>query len=441
MSLCRASQNSLGARHTPSPSGRIRSCVEALSSPLLRRRPQRPRLRLGSACRRARGTDLHSVSSFAAPQTHKNARSLEDPAQFRAPCRSFTPAARPMSSLPGTLYAFLRPTSAASWLRTAAPAVTGCSRHAAAPTAGTPGTRRAISQSAAPHQARPFSLNTTRSKTAPAAQDASGEGKLLRMIMFGKPGAGKGTLSGRLVKKYDVVSMSTGDLLRQHIAEKTEVGLLAESIVASGGLLPDDVMLKVVTSKLDLLQNRHWILDGFPRTLGQGQLLDRHLTTKATPLSLVVNLDVPDDVILGRISDRWVHLPSGRVYNLSYNPPKVAGHDDETGEPLTKRPDDNPETFARRLEQFYASTSPLLAYYGAQAAGSAATARLVTLSGSTSDEIWPQLEDVLRSHFPGVRERQEVKRRNSLSDALLAQRERDQRAEGDAPVRIPLRNV
>ncbi|KAI0670347.1 adenylate kinase [Trametes maxima] len=342
-----------------------------------------------------------------------------------------------MSSLPGPLYSFLRPSasSAASWLRTAAPAVAGSSRHAAAPALGT---RRAISQSAAPRKALPFSLNTTRSETAPA-QDASS--KLLRMIMFGKPGAGKGTLSGRLVKKYDIVSMSTGDLLRQHIAEKTEVGLLAESIVASGGLLPDDVMLKVVTSKLDLLQNRHWILDGFPRTLGQGQLLDQHLTTKGTPLSLIVNLDVPDDVILGRISDRWVHLPSGRVYNLSYNPPKVAGHDDETGEPLTKRPDDNPEIFARRLEQFYASTSPLLAYYGAQAAGLAATTRLVTLSGSTSDEIWPQLEGVVRSNFPGVRERQEVKRRSSLSDALLAQRERDQRAEGDAPARIPLRNV
>ncbi|OJT04319.1 GTP:AMP phosphotransferase, mitochondrial [Trametes pubescens] len=320
----------------------------------------------------------------------------------------------------------LRPIASTSAHVAAAPstsrhAVAGVRRCAAGVGAAA---RRGISQSAAPQKALPFALNTTRSETAPA-EDASGarhDGKMLRMIMFGKPGAGKGTLTARLVKKYDIVSMSTGDLLRQHIAEKTEVGLLAESIVASGGLLPDDIMLKVVTSKLDVLQNRHWILDGFPRTVGQGKLLDDHLSARGTPLSLVVNLDVPDSVILSRISDRWVHLPSGRVYNLSYNPPKVAGHDDETGEPLTKRPDDNPEIFARRLAQFYASTSPLLAHYSAQ---TAAATRVVTLAGSTSDEIWPQLEDAVRAHFSGVRERQEVKRRHSLSDAVLAQERRE----------------
>ncbi|KAI0709273.1 adenylate kinase [Earliella scabrosa] len=285
--------------------------------------------------------------------------------------------------------------------------------------------RRPISQSAASQKALPFSLSSTRSETVAAAA-GHGEGRFLRMIMFGKPGAGKGTLSARLTKKYEIISLSTGDLLRQHIAEKTEVGLLAEEIVASGGLLPDDIMLKVVTSKLDLLHNKHWILDGFPRTLGQGKLFDDHLSRQGTPMSLIVNLDVPDDVILGRISDRWVHLPSGRVYNLSYNPPKVAGHDDETGEPLTKRPDDNPEIFARRLQQFYASTSPLLAYYGAQAAVNPST-NLVSLAGRTSDEIWPQLESVVRTNFPSVKERLEVKRRTSLSEAVLARRDSDAR--------------
>nr|VWO98828.1 60 kDa chaperonin (GroEL protein) (Protein Cpn60) [Ganoderma boninense] len=199
---------------------------------------------------------------------------------------------------------------------------------------------------------------------------------------------------------------------------------MAEEIVASGGLLPDEIMLKVVTSKLDLLHNKHWILDGFPRTLGQGKVLDDHLSRRGTPMSLVLDLDVPDEVILGRISDRWVHLSSGRVYNLSYNPPKVAGHDDETGEPLTKRPDDNPEIFARRLEQFYASTSPLLAYYGERTASDPAT-KLVSLTGRTSDEIWPQLETVIRTNFPMVKERQENKRRTSLSDVVLARQEFD----------------
>ncbi|KAG6898374.1 hypothetical protein C0992_009049 [Termitomyces sp. T32_za158] len=101
--------------------------------------------------------------------------------------------------------------------------------------------------------------------------------RFLRMLMFGKPGAGKGTLSARLVDKYDILSLSSGDLLRQHIAERTEVGREAEDTVARGGLLPDEIMLKVVTSNLDSLHNKHWILDGFPRTLGQAKLLDQHL--------------------------------------------------------------------------------------------------------------------------------------------------------------------
>lgn len=267
--------------------------------------------------------------------------------------------------------------------------------------------------------------------------------------MFGKPGAGKGTLSARLVKKYNILSISTGDLLRQHILDKTEIGRQAEDIVAHGGLLPDEIMLKVVSSKLDALpRDRHWILDGFPRTLVQGELLDQHLKKQSTPLSLVINLDVPDDVILSRISDRWVHLSSGRVYNLSYNPPKMPGRDDVTGEPLTRRPDDNPEIFARRLTKFYTTTSPLLNYYSALAgtpnpssaslsgyshqhphqlsfANSRSTTRLTlaSLSGTTSDEIWPKLEETVTTHFPGLKESKESvenRRRNSLTEAILA---------------------
>jgi len=245
------------------------------------------------------------------------------------------------------------------------------------------------------------------------------------MIMFGKPGAGKGTLTARLVRKYDILSLSTGDLLRQHIAEKTDVGRIAERIVAEGGLLSDELMLKVVSSKLDALRNKHWILDGFPRTVGQGKLLDTHLRKQGSPLNLVVNLDVPDEVILARISDRWVHLPSGRVYNLSYNRPCVDGLDDETGEPLTKRPDDNPEIFARRLRQFYSSTSPLLQYYNSPPTSllPGSKAKLVSLSGSTSDEIWPLLEHAVRSIVPSLRERGEERRRTSLSEVVLARDE------------------
>jgi len=269
-------------------------------------------------------------------------------------------------------------------------------------------------------KAHPF-VNGLRSAT----NYENGDKRVLRMLMFGKPGAGKGTLSAMLVKKYDIMALSTGDLLRQHIAERTEVGREAEDIVAQGGLLPDKMVLKVITSKLDKLHNKHWILDGFPRTLGQGELLDNHLKSQKTPLSLVINLDVPDKVILNRISDRWVHLASGRVYNLSYNRPMVDGLDDETGEPLIQRPDDNPQVFARRLTKFYDLTSPLLSYFSATSDSSpTGEPKLVTLTGSTSDEIWPKLEGVIRSSFPGLRERAETKRmklRHSMSDALYSQ--------------------
>jgi len=183
-------------------------------------------------------------------------------------------------------------------------------------------------------------------------------------------------------------------------------------------------MLKVVTSKLDLLHNKHWILDGFPRTLGQGKLLNEHLRAELMPLTLLINVDVADDIILNRISERYVHLPSGRVYNSSFNRPKVEGRDDVTGEPLTKRPDDNPETFARRLQQFYASTSPLLSYYTSDPPTST---KLVTLKGETSDQIWPQLDAVVRQSFPSLTEKSEPRKRSSLSDAVLARGERAER--------------
>ncbi|KAF8447723.1 adenylate kinase [Boletus edulis BED1] len=275
----------------------------------------------------------------------------------------------------------------------------------AAPVPGT----RTIANSASSGKALPFSLHGLR-----AGVDECNNGHMLRMVMFGKPGAGKGTLSSRLVKKYDILTISTGDLLRQHIAEGTQVGRQAGEIVAQGGLVPDDLMLKVVTSKLDALHDRHWILDGFPRTLGQGKLLDTHLESQNIPLTLIVNLDIPDKVILGRISDRWVHLPSGRVYNMSYNRPKVDGLDDETGEPLIKRPDDHPEIFSRRLKQFYASTSPLFSYY----ASNPKAARLVTLQGESSDEIWPKLEAAVLSSSPGLRERLPHKRSSRTSPAV-----------------------
>jgi len=280
-----------------------------------------------------------------------------------------------------------------------------------------------------PGPSRSLFLNASRAK------DESGkpgrDRKVLRMVMFGKPGAGKGTLSSRLVKKYDIMSLSTGDILRQNILEGTDVGLMAEELVKRGELVSDDIMLKILTNRLDTLHNQPWILDGFPRTLGQGRLLNEHLRAKSTPLTLIINLDVPDEVILGRISDRYVHLPSGRVYNMSYNKPKVTGFDDITGEPLTKRPDDNPETFVLRLKKFYEATSPLLDYYASQPSTGA---KVVTLKGSTSDEIWPQLDAIIRQAFPSLPERTEPKKRHSLAEAILGGEERQKQSDPTLPV-------
>jgi len=248
----------------------------------------------------------------------------------------------------------------------------------------------------------------------------------LRMIIFGKPGAGKGTLSTRLIEKYDVEQISTGDLLRAEVQARTDLGRQAEGIMASGGIVDASLVLRLVSSKLNQLMQhgvQNWILDGFPRTLEQGRLLDPLLRQLSCPLSLVVNLDVPDEVILSRIQDRWTHLKSGRVYNLSYNRPKVPGLDDITGEPLSKRPDDNPEVAARRLQAFYTTTSPLLSYYSSQAItlspSSPSTSYspelatfgqvyLTEITGRTSDEIWPKMEDVIRRNF-GVRVRSGAK--------------------------------
>ncbi|KAK9472221.1 adenylate kinase-domain-containing protein [Dipodascopsis tothii] len=211
-----------------------------------------------------------------------------------------------------------------------------------------------------------------------------------RVLLLGAPGAGKGTQTSRLLKRFDLAALSSGDLLRRNIAEQTALGLKASAIIKQGGLLPDDVMVDVVSSELRALGwlggDRSWLLDGFPRTRGQAQQLDAVLAATASQLNFVVQLKVPEEVILERIENRFVHVPSGRVYNLTYNPPKEAGKDDVTGEPLSRRPDDDPVTFRKRLAEYKALTEPLLEYYSRQAGV------VFSVEGETSDIIYPQLE-------------------------------------------------
>lgn len=189
--------------------------------------------------------------------------------------------------------------------------------------------------------------------------------------------------------------------------------------------MPDELMLDLIAPSLESMKGKNWIIDGFPRTLGQGKRLDRYLEDASSPLSMVVHLDVPDEVIMSRITERWIHPASGRIYNYTYNKPKVEGLDDLTGEPLTRRPDDNPDIYARRLKAFYDSTAPLLAYYNSRY-----PTKLVSLGGTTSDEIWPKLDAVVQSRFrlktkaSNERLTSSTMPKRTVPDAIIRQAER-----------------
>lgn len=141
----------------------------------------------------------------------------------------------------------------------------------------------------------------------------------LRLIVLGAPGSGKGTISSRIVKEFRLAHLSSGDLLRSNIDRNTEVGQKAKEYVAKGQLLPDDFISNLITQELRKLANSSWLLDGFPRTLNQAQALDK----QNLQIDRVLNLNVPFKVIINRLKHRWVHPPSGRVYNTEFNPPKV----------------------------------------------------------------------------------------------------------------------
>ncbi|KAJ1647122.1 Adenylate kinase 2 [Coemansia erecta] len=226
---------------------------------------------------------------------------------------------------------------------------------------------------------------------APHIRHRTRDGIPLRMLILGAPGAGKGTQSSRIRKTFDIAAISSGDVLRRNIAEQTPAGIRAKESVAKGDLVSDDIIVELIQNELNTIAGS-WLLDGFPRNIAQAQALDNMLKAAGQPLNAVVNLVVPEDVILSRIIERYVHVPSGRVYNLTYNPPRVPGVDDVTGEPLEHRPDDNPESFKRRLQQYHALTEPLLEYYGKSSI-------LTSFVGSTSDIIYPQLHRFLDERF------------------------------------------
>lgn len=212
------------------------------------------------------------------------------------------------------------------------------------------------------------------------------------MVIMGAPGSGKGTLTSKLLKKIPSInSLSTGDILRREINKGSEIGITAQDYIKRGDLLPNQFMANLVKDELDtnkwLDGKTSFLLDGFPRTVEQAIALEPVLKPHDADINFVVELDVPPEVILDRIANRWVHS-SGRVYNLQYNPPKVPFKDDVTGEPLFKRPDDNPETFKVRLDKYFAELAPLREFYEKKGI-------YHVVSGETSDIIFPQLHSLV----------------------------------------------
>lgn len=209
--------------------------------------------------------------------------------------------------------------------------------------------------------------------------------RIFRAVIMGPPGSGKGTVSSRITKTFGLTHISSGDILRANINAKTELGLLMKSCIDQGQLIPDDVMARIILKDLKSLENgSSWLLDGFPRTVSQAESLDDIYS-----VDTVINLNVPFQIIKERLTSRWTHLASGRVYNVDFNPPKVPGFDDVTGEPLVQRDDDKPETVTRRLKAYETQTEPVLEFYRSKGV-------LETFTGTETNKIWPHVETFLQ---------------------------------------------
>ncbi|HBD11459.1 MAG TPA: adenylate kinase [Porticoccaceae bacterium] len=182
----------------------------------------------------------------------------------------------------------------------------------------------------------------------------------MRIILLGPPGAGKGTQAQVITEKYGIPQISTGDMLRAAVKAETELGLQAKNVMESGGLVSDDLIIALVKERItqaDCVNG--FLFDGFPRTIPQAQAL----VDAGIDIDCVLEVYVEDEEIVSRLSGRRVHEASGRVYHIEHNPPKEAGKDDVTGEPLVQRSDDTEETVRNRLKVYHDQTEPLVAFY------------------------------------------------------------------------------
>ena len=182
----------------------------------------------------------------------------------------------------------------------------------------------------------------------------------MKLILLGGPGAGKGTQAGFITAKYGIPQISTGDMLRAAVKAGTPLGMAAKKVMDAGGLVSDDIILGLIAERLKQRDcAKGFLFDGFPRTIPQAEAM----RAQGVELDYVLEIDVSDEEIIKRMSGRRVHLGSGRTYHVVFNPPKVEGKDDATGEPLIQRDDDKEETVRKRLSAYHSQTKPLTDFY------------------------------------------------------------------------------
>lgn len=215
----------------------------------------------------------------------------------------------------------------------------------------------------------------------------------MRLILLGAPGAGKGTQATFIKEKFNIPQISTGDMLRAAVKAGTPLGLEAKKFMDAGGLVPDEVIIGMIKERIqDADCKDGFLFDGFPRTIPQAEAMKE----AGVDIDYVVEIDVPDAEIIKRMSGRRMHLASGRTYHVMFNPPKVAGKDDITGEDLVQRDDDKEETVMKRLAVYHSQTKPLVDYYSNWASSSEKAPKYVKVNGiGAVDEIKRQVFDAL----------------------------------------------